>query len=669
VFRRRHLFKLYVTAVIMAGFTALVAVLSQAHFTRLAGRHPAAACVFFIGLIVAELKPIKWLRQHEGGEITVSWTFAFALLFVAPAAGALLSIAVASVIGDVVHRKPLVRILFNSAQVTLSLSAGALVMTLSGQRGGLLPSSGPSLLWLACAAAAGALVFLLNGMLTSVVLALYQNLPVSPTVRAGAKSNLSTDGTLLALAPIFVVIALHSLLLLPLLLATAYAVYKTAYLALARQHEANHDLLTDLPNRRLFYAQVTDMLEPTSRRRLAVMLLDLDGFKEINDRLGHHIGDLVLQEVANRLEKAKRPGDLVARLGGDEFAILVSDLGFSDAPTTARNFLQTLEVPCMVDGFPVSVSGSCGIALYPEHGSDVESLMRQADTAMYAAKSGHLGVMTSSATGPAAGRGRLTLLGELQKAISAEQLILHYQPKIDLPSGEVVGVEALVRWEHPKLGLLPPDEFIPLAEHTELMAPFTEYVLERALAQCAAWRSDGINLVMAVNGSARNFHDRRFPVTVERLLRDTHVDPSWLELEITENTVMADPERTMWGLSKLRGMGVTLSIDDFGTGYSSLANLRNLPVDRIKIDRSFVRDMVTQRQDALIVRSMIELANNLGLETVAEGIEDEEVRTMLNQLGCQTAQGYLIARPASATDTLAWVQRRRLLMDAVRAGS
>jgi EAL domain-containing protein (putative c-di-GMP-specific phosphodiesterase class I) len=301
------------------------------------------------------------------------------------------------------------------------------------------------------------------------------------------------------------------------------------------------------------------------------------------------------------------------------------------------------------------MGASVGVAVFPEHGTDVELLLQHADEAMYDAKKSDRSVQSYNAKRTIR-HGRLALLTELERAIEERELVVHYQPKVDLRTGNAIGVEALVRWEHPRLGLIMPGEFMPLAEQTELMAPLTERVLEEALTQTARWHRMGFPVSIAVNGSARNLHDTDFPNLVKGLLVANALDPRWLELEITENALLVDRLRAGKVLTALRSYGASVAIDDFGTGYSSLTNLRDLPVDRIKIDRSFVSDMNTQTGDALIVASTVDLAGKLGLTSIAEGVENQAVWAHLARLGCHVAQGYFIARPAPAEQITEWLE-------------
>ncbi len=654
----------YVALVVVGAAAVLVAALADIPAAELAGPRPMLFWLFASLLLITELRPIPWLTRG-GTQVTASWTFACSLLLLAPAGGALLAMATASALGDLRGRKALSRVAFNAGQVTLSMAAGAAALELLAPERLLLRADVPLESYLLVAALAGGLVFIVNGVLTCTVLALHAGAPVVLALRRGVAVNLATDGLLLALAPIFVVVAQRSLALLPLLLITAWAVYRNATLAEAQRHQATHDLLTGLPNRRLFAEEVAFARTEAERNgtALAVVLLDLDGFKTINDQLGHHAGDLLLQQVARRLDRPGGGMQLAARLGGDEFALLLTGLPATEAAhvasAAAARLLDRLRRPCTVQGFPVAVSGSFGVALCPDHGADVDVLLQRADVAMYAAKNASCGVSVYHDERDRDGHGRIALLGELAGALERAELVLHYQPKVDLLTGEVSGVEALLRWDHPRLGLVAPSEFMPLAEHTELMEPLTEYVLRAALEQCAAWDAMGLRVPVAVNGSARNLRDVRFPDTVRRLLAETGVPAERLEIEITENTVMTDPGRTAAVLVRLRALGVTISIDDFGTGFSSLANLRDLPVDRVKIDRSFVLDLAAGGGDAVIVRSIVELSRNLGLTTVAEGVEDARVAACLRDLGCDQAQGYHYARPASARVLTAWLRRRR----------
>ncbi len=661
VLRERTAFALYVGATVVAGVGVLVSVVLTEDLNTLAGPVPSAFWIFAALLLLAELNPIDWLRKRDGGEVTASWTFALALLLVTPSNAALLVTAAACLLSDLLQRKPPNKMFFNAAQVTLSLGAGALVLGLSPYRHELLSTGPLPLGYLPVVALAGITVFLLNGTMTCTVLALHNAEPVWASVRANAGRNLSTDGMLLALSPVFVVVAQRSLTLLPLLFVTSYAVYNSVRLALHREHVAMHDALTGLPNRRLFDQQAAASLAEARRRgqQAAVVQLDLNGFKEINDRLGHHLGDLVLREIGQRLRDTVRATDLVARLGGDEFGMLLrSGTGPTGATELVERLRTAVEAPCVVDGFPLTVGASFGIAAFPDHGQDVEALIERADVAMYRAKHSGGGVVEYDVhSRDRTGRGRLGLLGDLQNAITAGELRLHYQPKADLRTGKLVGVEALLRWEHPTLGLVAPDDFMPLAEQTELMGPLTDHVVDLALRQCAEWRREGLQLPVAVNLSARNLHDLRFPSMVAARLAEAGLAASWLELEITENTVMADPTRSMDVLRELAELGVGLSIDDFGTGYSSLANLRDLPIGTVKIDRSFVTTMTTVRGDAVIVRSIIELARNLELKTIAEGVEDLAVWQLLRDLGCDAAQGYFLSRPLPAAEIPAWVAR------------
>jgi diguanylate cyclase (GGDEF)-like protein len=425
------------------------------------------------------------------------------------------------------------------------------------------------------------------------------------------------------------------------------------------EHQALHDGLTGLPNRDLLRRRVEEALALAQQRQagVAVLLLDLDRFKEVNDTLGHQSGDLLLQALGERLSGLVRATDTVARLGGDEFAIVSPGAGEEGAIAVAERIRSGLEEPFALGNLAVEVEASIGIALFPEHGSDVEALIRHADVAMYQGKKNHRPTVYSRHDDHYS-PDRLALVGELRRAIAEGELVLHYQPRVELATGAVQAVEALVRWEHPERGLLSPGEFLPLAEHTGLIRPLTRYVLDTALADCAGWMAEGLPAGVSANLSARDLLDAEVPTEVEALLRKHGVDPGLLEVEITENTILTDPERARAVLERLRALGVRLSIDDFGTGFSSLGQLRRLAVDVLKIDKSFVLNMTHDDNDDVIVRSTIELGHNLGLRVVAEGVETQETWDRLAQLGCDTAQGFFVSRPVPREVLVEWLRKR-----------
>ncbi|MEA2434372.1 MAG: hypothetical protein QOG54_1829 [Actinomycetota bacterium] len=423
-------------------------------------------------------------------------------------------------------------------------------------------------------------------------------------------------------------------------------------------YQAFHDVLTGLANRGLFHDRVHQALLVAEREDLiaGVMLMDLDRFKEINDTLGHHKGDLVLQQIARRLEQALRETDTVARLGGDEFAILLPNIPDPVAAlNVAEKIREAFHHPFVVEGMALDVRVSIGISFFPGHGKDVDLLLQRADVAMYLAKAAGTGCEIYTAERDQYSPSRLALVAELRRAIDDEEFILHYQPKVDLKTGQAIVVEALVRWDHPMRGVLPPAEFIPIAEHTGLIEPLTMYVLDKSLRQVAAWRDQGIDLTVAVNMSPRNLLDLHFPDHVERLLRKWRLPPGCLQLEITESTLVHDPIRAMSILARLSQMRVDMAIDDFGTGYSSLGHLRKLPVKELKIDKSFVMNMDVDESDAVIVRSTIDLGRNLGLRVVAEGVETAAVWRQLELLGCDYAQGFYKSRPMPADQIPRWL--------------
>jgi diguanylate cyclase (GGDEF)-like protein/PAS domain S-box-containing protein len=425
----------------------------------------------------------------------------------------------------------------------------------------------------------------------------------------------------------------------------------------ALQYQALHDALTDLPNRSLLGDRLRQavLIAQREQRPLALLIMDLDRFKEINDTLGHHVGDQVLQEVAVRMRAVLRESDTVARLGGDEFAILLPETDGQRAQLTAAKILKALEERFVLDGRTMDISASIGIALYPENGEDGATLMQHADVAMYAAKRHGRGYALYELAQDQHSMRQLALTGELRYGIDNAQLVLHYQPKIDLKTGRVFGVEALARWQHPLYGLMMPDEFIPLAEQTGLIKSLTKWVFNAALNQCSEWRRANLEISIAINISARNLHDVDFIAEIGRVAEVCGETHRRMKMEITETSIMAEPMRTLTTLRLLDSMGVRLAIDDFGTGYSSLAYLKQLPVHEIKIDKSFVMGMEHDEDSVVIVRSTIDLAHNLGLQVVAEGVEDRHTYDLLVQLGCDAAQGFYMARPMPLDELLVWL--------------
>lgn len=423
------------------------------------------------------------------------------------------------------------------------------------------------------------------------------------------------------------------------------------------EYQALHDELTTLPNRMLFLDRLAHAISLSQRENLpfAILLLDLDRFKDVNETLGHHMGDQLLQEVSCKLCAAVRESDTIARLGGDEFVILLERVDLDHAPLVAEKILKILENPFVLDGQVVDVSASIGIAGFPEHGDDSVTLLQKADVAMYAAKRNFSGYEIFSGAMVEGIRIDLAFKSDLLHAIECDELVLYYQPKIDFSTGKVTSVEALVRWQHPQRGFLSPDVFIPLTEQNGLINQLTFWVLKKALHQCMAFRNAGVDITVAVNLSARSLNDIRVPGEIARMLANAKIRPDMLVLEITEGAVMSNPVEALNVLRILDRMGISLSIDDFGTGYSSLSYLSKLPVDEIKIDKSFVLGMVQDPHAAVIVRSTIELGHNLGKKIVAEGVETLEMWDLLADWGCDTAQGYYMSKPLPADKLMLWL--------------
>jgi diguanylate cyclase len=426
-------------------------------------------------------------------------------------------------------------------------------------------------------------------------------------------------------------------------------------------HDSRHDALTGLPNRVLLYDRLDQVLRAARRAgaTAGLLLIDLDRFKEINDTFGHRYGDALLTQIGPRLRLALPQADTVARLGGDEFAILFPDIGdLHAAMAVASKLREALEKPFLVEGVALDVEASVGVVLSGEHGADPETLLQRADIAMYVAKVQNLGVFAYDPSVDSHTPARLALLGELRRALSLGQLVVHYQPKVTIRTSEVVGAEALVRWQHDDRGLIFPDTFIPLAEHSGLIGPLTTYVLGAALSQARVWMDEGRPLMVSVNLSARSLLDERLPQQVADLLATHGVPATLLVLEVTESSLMTEPDRARRLLEALSALGVRLSIDDFGAGYTSLGQLKNLPVSELKIDKSFIMNMRTDPSDAMIVQSIIELGHNLGLAIVAEGVETAAVLTDLTAFGCDIAQGNYMSRPVPATAFDSWRAER-----------
>ena len=420
---------------------------------------------------------------------------------------------------------------------------------------------------------------------------------------------------------------------------------------------AYQDTLTSLPNRALFNDRLELAIKAAERSKspVTILVMDLDRFKYVNDALGHPVGDMVLTEVGARLQALLRHSDTVARLGGDEFALILPNADTAAAETVALSIHRALELPIMLKGQPLDVGSSIGIASYPEHGLDPSVLMRHADIAMYVAKRGNRGYAVYSKAFYQPNDNLLRLLGDLRHAVERDELVLHFQPKIEMQSGTTTHVEALIRWIHPERGFIPPSEFIPFAEHTGFIRTITLKVIQKAVQQCRLWQDKGLTMVISFNISSRDLINPELPNLVENELAKSGLDPHCIAIEVTESGFMEDPAQALEILNRLNKLGVSLSIDDYGTGYSSLSYIKKLPVQELKIDQSFVKNMVTDKDDATIVKSTIDLGHNMGLKVVAEGVEDVESWNLLKQLGCDYAQGYFMSKPLPAQQFEVWL--------------
>jgi diguanylate cyclase (GGDEF)-like protein len=651
-----HVYCIGIAALGAALFFALLAVTSAGseHFAT------GAFWALAVSVLVGELLPLEIPRISGDGEVTISTMFSYALLLSAGLIPAVTAQAIASAVQDVVARKPLWRVAFNMGQYTLTLVAAALVLRVVTGHAPPLDSRFDALDLIAIAAAA-ATFFAANLLLVTRATSFYEATSLRSALRSDLAFSLSVGLVLLLLAPIVVTILDFSPALFPLFFIPLFGIYSSGRQAARTakaEHEATHDSLTGLPNRRWFREAVGRELADPEVGRAAVVLVDLNRFKDVNDTLGHHHGDLVLRDLGPRLRSCFRDQDFVARLGGDEFALFMRDLTEAEAEAAVDRLQAALQAPFEADGISIELDASSGIAWHPDHGTDVDALLQRADVAMYRAKETHRSLVTYRPEDDHHSHARLALVSDLRRALLERELVLHYQPQVDVRRGYLVAAEGLVRWNHPERGLLEAYEFIEIAEQTGVIKDLTHHVINLGLHDLHRWQHDGRDLALSLNIPVHCLLDRTFPLEVERLLHLHRVDGRSLTFELTESSLLVDPVLAKATMQDLSELGVSIAIDDFGTGYSSLAYLTEMPVKELKIDKSFVLAMDSDPRNAVIVKSTIELARNLDLRTVAEGIEDAATLNRMLELGCDLAQGYHLSRGLPAGELLHWCDAR-----------
>ncbi|MFG2718195.1 putative bifunctional diguanylate cyclase/phosphodiesterase [Streptomyces sp. NPDC048416] len=608
-----------------------------------------------VGHLVALGRDRWWGGTGSGAALTIAVLLLYGWL-----AAALVSLAVVALVGAARHNRWRQGILHGAVDVLGTAGAG-LVLAAFGVVPDVADPWWPTRWSIATipeiVLAAGAYLLLTRTLLRY---ALTPRGDLSTTARTALLRQGLVAVALLGIAPLICVVAMSVPVMLPLFAVPLVALDSTLWIARARAEEQLRDPLTGLPNRQWLLERTWAALEEAENTatRSALVLIDLDRFRSVNDTLGHLAGDRLLLQIAERLKTALPRGAEAARLGGDEFAVLLPLCeSATGAMRTARGLVAELSSPLDLDGLTLVLEASAGVALFPDHALDAEGLLRRADIAMYQAKRDRTGVEVYESKRDSNTPDRLGLLGDLRRALDAGDVELHYQPKVQF-DGQVAGLEALVRWVHPERGRVAPDEFIAIAESSGLMPHLTEYVLDTALAQVARWRAQGLFVPVAVNVSPRDVHTPGFAGAVAARLARHGVPPGALQLEITEHVLLEDPQRAADTLAGLTAHGVKMSLDDFGTGYSSLVHLRRLPVSELKIDRSFVARLAVDNEDAEIVRCTVDLAHSLGLLVVAEGVEDDETWERLRDLGCDAVQGWLVAAAMPPAEATAWLLAR-----------
>ncbi|MEV6847445.1 bifunctional diguanylate cyclase/phosphodiesterase [Actinoplanes sp. NPDC051411] len=639
-------------AVLVSGVLTVAADLvlwatGRGHFSGL----PSAYWVMAVLAVLVDSRPYVVADRRASAVILPSICFTFAITLAWGFVPAMAVQLVAVTVAGWRMRQPVRRTFHLALQHAVALGAASAVAALAGLTVGPQPHWGDAVLTVA---AATAWILARYGLAALISLATANKRPRKRGVELLATS------ALLLLGPVVLATAQVGLPFVPLVLLALHAVHRMVRSAGEFERASRVDALTGLPNRRALEASVTE------RRPVALLLLDLDRFRNVNEALGHSVGDRLLIAVARRLSDVVPAHDLVVRLGGDEFAVLATRVdGAPGARRIARHLAEALNRPFALDGLPVDVSASIGIALQTERGGDGAELLRAAEAAMYDAKQRGDQVAIYGPEAAHHSPDRLALLADLRRVLREDApddgIMLFYQPQIAIATGEVVGVEALLRWRHPDRGMVGPEELIRVAEPTPVMRLLTERVLHDVIAQLSVWDAAGRPLRASVNVSVRDLHSGDIADRVGELLSAYAVKPDLLQLEITESALMADPHRVLSTITKLDRMGIAISLDDFGTGFSSLQHLRRLPLAEVKIDRSFVLGMATDRGDAAIVRSVIDLAEALDLRAVAEGVEDERTWRLLAAAGCHAAQGWFHARPMPAPDLADWLVRYRPL--------
>jgi diguanylate cyclase (GGDEF)-like protein len=652
------LLHLYVGVVVAAGAGVVSVTLARANWPDWGGSGLQVAVLLSLGVAIGEWLTARIWRGDSFREYTFSGTFTVALVMSGPLWLPLLVQSLALVVDDVRHRRQPLKMAFNLGQYALAAAAARGVYALgtgqpfAGYGGDLVADH------LLAALLAATVYFVVNVVLVSVVLAIATHSPVLSSLAGDIRNELSMTTMLLCVAPVVLVSLQFSLLMAPLCLLPIAAVHQAARAAAAGTEQARHDALTGLPNRHLLLQRLSGAVENARPdEHVGLLMLDLDHFKEVNDTLGHHVGDELLRLVAQRLSSVVRGGDTVARLGGDEFAVVCPDLPDLEAAVElAERFRRTLGEPFALEQISLHVEASVGVALSPLHTGDVDHLVQQADVALYQAKTDRATTRGYDPTHDPHSMERLALMEQLRSAM-ATQLVVHYQPKCRATDGALTGVEALVRWQHPVHGLLQPGRFLPAAENAGLIVPLTMHILRECLRQVREWRNDGLELSVAVNMSPRHLADVDLPNVLGTLLDEHGLPGAALVLEVTESSIMSDPARVAEVLRRIRSLGVAVSIDDFGTGYSSLAYLRDLHASEVKIDRTFVANASSNDRDLAIVKAAVDLGHALGLQVVAEGIEDVATARLMAHSGCDLLQGYLILPPVPAAEITQWSRR------------